>query len=576
MPSRSAPAPAPQVLEEIAFQKAMVARLRREIGDVDRTSRRGYIKEFHSSIGRYQAPASWDDLVIACYRADLVYIGDYHALPSAQETAARLIQAIAERSRAVVLGVEMVYGRHQRLLDRYMNGELDELAFLRAIRYESDWGYDWAAFRTVYDVARRHHIPVVGLDCPPRTGFRHIRRRDRYAAERIAGMIASAPGARAVVLFGESHLAPAHLPKQVTKLLKRHGLEKRVVTVVQNLEEIYWQMSEAGHAGSEAARLGDDVYCHFSAGPIAKYEAYRRTIELWKGEDESQDDPVDLTSTVHGIIDMILRFLKIDPYTRRLQAPGRGRDLIVDLYPDIHSGLEPDEVRVLFRNARLPEEDAAEVLDHLERSGSCYVPRLNAIFLGEFSLVHAGEEAAHFVNQLLKGEIYEAVPRALPQHDLFYSAVLEEALGFFGSKIVDPSRNHFFENEFYQYYRKDRETIEKHTPYKFDEFNEIIDFVLLHKKFEHSYEHYGEVPQPLLDGIRSDPRRVNVLVHELGYFLGQQLHDAYRMGLVDRADMLALFRASFRRSGSALAAYLDLSRKVAPALKGGLTPAGSG
>ncbi|HEV8201855.1 MAG TPA: ChaN family lipoprotein, partial [Candidatus Polarisedimenticolia bacterium] len=437
MPSRSAPVPAPQVLEEIAFQKATVARLRREIGDVDRTSRRGYIKEFHSTIGRYQAPASWDDLVIACYRADLVYIGDYHALPSAQETAARLIQAIAERSRAVVLGVEMVYGRHQRLLDRYMSGELDEPAFLRAIRYESDWGYDWAAFRKVYDVARQHHIPVVGLDCPPRTGFVHIRRRDRYAADRVAGMIASAPEARAVVLFGESHLAPAHLPKHVTRLLKGRGLEKRVVTVVQNLEEIYWQMSEAGHAGSEVARLGDDVYCHFSAGPIAKYEAYRRTIELWKGEDE-QDDQVDLTSTVHGIIDMILRFLKIDPYSRRIQIPGRGRDLIVDLYPDIHSGLEPDEVRGLFRNARLPEEDAAEVLDHLERSGSCYVPRLNAIFLGEFSLVHAGEEAAHFVNQLLKGEIYEAVPRALPQHDLFYSAVLEEALGFFGSKIVDP------------------------------------------------------------------------------------------------------------------------------------------
>ena len=575
MPSRSAPAPAPQILEEIAFQKATVARLRKEIGDVDRTSKRGYIREFHSSIGRFQQTASWDDLVIACYRADLVYIGDYHALPSAQETAARLIKAIAERSRAVVLGVEMVYGRHQRLLDRYMSRELDEAAFLRAIRYDSDWGYDWPSFRRVYDVAREQGIPVVGLDCPPRTGFRHIRRRDRYAADRIAGMIVAEPDARAVVLFGESHLAPSHLPRQVTQRLKRKGIEKRVVTVVQNLEEIYWQMGEAGHPQSEVARLGDDTWCHFSAGPIAKYEAYRRTIELWKGE-EADEDPVDLTSTVHGIIDMILRFLKIDPYRRRLKVPGRGRDLIMDLYPDVHSGLDPDEVRILFKSARLPVEDAAEVLDHLQRSGSCYVPRLNAIFLGEFSLVHAGEEAAHFINQLLKGEIYEAVPRALPQHDLFYSAVLEEALGFFGSKLVDPSRNHFFETEFYQYYRKDRETIEAKTPYKFEEFNEIIDFVLLHKKFEASYEHYGDVPEPILAGIRADPHRVNILVHELGYFLGQQLHDGYRMGLVDRKDMLALFQASFRRSGSALSTYLDLSRKVAPALQGGLTPAGAG
>src|SRR5262245_15588940 len=176
MPSRSGPATAPQILEEIAFQKATVARLRREIGDVDRTSQRGYIREFHASIGRFQAPASWDDLVIACYRADLVYIGDYHALPSAQETAARLIRAIAERSRSVILGVEMVYGRHQRVLDRYMSGELDETAFLRTIRYDSDWGYDWHSFKKIYDVAREQAIPVIGLDCPPRTGFRHIRR----------------------------------------------------------------------------------------------------------------------------------------------------------------------------------------------------------------------------------------------------------------------------------------------------------------------------------------------------------------------------------------------------------------
>jgi len=576
MPSRSAPAAAPPILEEIAFQKATVARLRKEIGDVDRTSKRGYIREFHASIGRFSAPASWDDLVIACYRADLVYIGDYHALPSAQETAARLLQAIAERSRAVVLGVEMVYGRHQRVLDRYMAGDLDETAFLRAIRYDTDWGYDWPSFRKIYDVARQQGIPVIGLDCPPRTGFRHIRRRDRYAADRVAAMIAAEPDARAVVLFGESHLAPSHLPRHVTALLKRQGIEKRAVTVVQNLEEIYWQMSEAGHPQSEVARLGEDVYCHFNAGPIAKYEAYRRTIELWKAEEGEEGDPVDLTSTVHGIIEMILRFLKIDPYRRRLKVPGRGRDLITDLYPDIHSGLEPDEVRILFKGARLPEEDAAEVLDHLARSGSCYVPRLNAIFLGEFSLQHAGEEAAHYINQLLKGEIYEAMPRALPQHDLFYGAVLEEALGFFGSKIVDPSRNHFFETEFYQYYRKDKETIEANTRYTFEEFNEIIEFVLLHKKFEHSYEQYGEVPEPILAGIRADPLRVNVLVHELGYFLGQQLYDGYRMGLVDREDMLALFRASFRRSGSALSAYLDLSRKVAPALQGGLTPAGGG
>jgi hypothetical protein len=72
--------------------------------------------------------------------------------------------------------------------------------------------------------------------------------------------------------------------------------------------------------------------------------------------------------------------------------------------------------------------------------------------------------------------------------------------------------------------------------------------VLLHKKFEHSYESYGEVPQSIPQGIRADAKRLNVLVHELGYLLGLQLHDVYRMGLVDRGGMLALFRALFWRT----------------------------
>jgi hypothetical protein len=214
------------------------------------------------------------------------------------------------------------------------------------------------------------------------------------------------------------------------------------------------------------------------------------------------------------------------------------------------------------------------VLDHVTRNGSCYVPRLNAIFLGQFNLVHAGEEAAHFVNQTLKGEIYDWAPQTLPQHDVFYTAVLEEALGFFGSKLVDPSRNHFFETEFYQYYRKDRALIEEHTPYSFEEFNQIIEFILLHKKFEQTYEQYGDVPQEILDGIRSEPKRANVLAHELGYFLGQQLYDAYRAGLMERRDIVKLFKTSFLETGSALETYLDLTKRVAPVMNGALMPAG--
>jgi len=574
MASRNTPAAAPQRVEEIGFQRAAVARIRREIGGVDRNSRRRYIREFHEEFADYEAPASWDELIIACYKADIIYVGDYHALPAAQEFAARLLDEVAERSRQVVLGLEMVYGRHQPVLDRYVGQDMEEAEFLKAIRYDLDWGYDWNAFRRLFEVARRRRLPTYGLDCGPRAEFRHIRRRDTYAAERLAQIVERHPGARTVVLFGESHLARAHLPRKVTDRLKRRGLEKRCLIVLQNQEEIYWRIQEQGQQGIDVVRLAPDAYCHFNASPIAKYEAYRRTIEIWKGETD-QDGQVDLTSTVHGIIDMILRFLHLDKFATRVPARGRGGEPLVDLYPEVYSGLQVDDLKDLLRGARFSAAETEEVLAHVARNGSCYVPRINAVIIGQFVMVHAGEEAAHFVNLTLKGETYERAPRVLPQHDLFYTGVLEEALGFFGSKLVDPARNHFFETEFYQYYRKDPTTIEANTPYTYEEFTAIINFILLHKKFEQSYEEYREVPEELLAGIRAEPRRANILVHELGYFLGQQLHDAYRAGIVDRKEILALFRQSFKESGSALGTYLDLTRKVAPVVHGVLSPAGS-
>jgi hypothetical protein len=269
-----------------------------------------------------------------------------------------------------------------------------------------------------------------------------------------------------------------------------------------------------------------------------------------------------------------LKFLGVDKYRARPAGRGAGPVFLVDLYPEVHAGLDDAEARRLLRDHKLTDEEAVEVLGHIADRGSCYVPRMNVIFIGQFNMVHAGEEAAHFVNLALKGEIFDAAPRFMAQHDLFYTGVLEEALGFFGSKLIDPSRNHFFETEFYQYYRKDRETVERETGYRFEDFKAIIDFILLHKRFEQTYDQYEDVPREILEGIRAEPGRANILIHELGYFLGQQIYDAWRAGLISRQDLRDLFRTSFRDSGSALQTYLDLVETVRPVAQGRTPPAG--
>ena len=508
-----------------------------------------------------KAVSSLDDLIVTCFKSDIIYIGDYHALASAQAFESRLLKEIASRSSRTILCVEMVFGRQQRILDRFMREEISEEEFLRRIRYNLEWGYDWQAFRPIFQVAKEYGLGVFGIDCEPRNGFRHIRKRDTYAAARIADIAHENPGAKLVVIVGESHLGREHLPGKVRSNLKRKGIERRSLVVLQNLDAVYWQLAERGLHQVDVVRLSPDAFCVFNASPIGKYEAYRQVLDRWKGENED-DGAVDLTPTVYNIIDTILDFLKINKYTYCLKKEGRCTEFLVDAYPEVYGVGEAGTFRRILRGYRFTPEEMEAILEHLEKKGSCFIPRLNAIFLGQFDLAHGGEEAAHFVNLCLKRELNEEAPTDLPQHDLFYGQVMEEALAFFGSKLIVPSRNHFFETEFYQYYRKGREAVEANTPYSYEEFQSIINFILLHKKFETRYQEYDEVPPEILAGIRSEPKLANILVHELGYFLGQQIYDGYHAGAVTRQEIANLFRKKFVESGSALRTYLDLAEKL--------------
>jgi uncharacterized iron-regulated protein len=548
--------------EEIAFHRRMVSQLKREISRIDPNVSRRYIRDFIDEFRRYQEISSWDDLVLSCYKADLVYVGDYHALPSSQAFAARLIGEVASRSRKVILAVEMVYGRNQRILDRWMAGRMSDDEFKRRIRYDLEWGYDWNGFKQIFEAARAYGVKVFGIDCPPRNGLRYIHKRDRYAAARLADIFARNPGAKVIVVIGESHLASGHLPAEVRALLQERNLEKRSVRVLQNLEEVYWQLVEAGEEHRDVVSMAHGTYCVFNASPIAKYESYRQTIHRWKSE-SGEDDQLDLTPTIHHMIDTILRFLAIDKYRLCLRREGDCIEFLVDWFPEVYSHVDAGTFRRIVSSNGFSRTEVAEIRRQIARTGSCYVPRINSIFIGQFSLVHGGEEAAHFVNLALKGDVFQPDGRRRARPDLFYGAVMEEALGFFGSKLIDPSRNHFFESKIYEYHRKDPEFIEANTEFTYQRFRSIIDFILMHKRFERSFHRHDEVPPRLLEGIRTrDARFFSILTHELGYYLGQQLYEGYHQERIDREEIAALFRERFDAPGSALSRYLDLAGRL--------------
>src|SRR6266566_9190754 len=214
-----------------AAQLHALAGVEREIRAQDSNGRRKYLREFNKSFRTYESVLTSEEVQSTLGSADLVLIGDYHALSSSQRCAASLVEQRAlAGDRPVVLGVETVFARDQHILDEWWRREIDENELRQRIRFDIDWGYDWAPFYEVLASARDHAEALYGLDCMPRDDVRRIGLRDCHASAKIVEMRRRHPNAVIFVLFGESHLAPGHLPQ----LLRDEMPEAKIVTVLQN------------------------------------------------------------------------------------------------------------------------------------------------------------------------------------------------------------------------------------------------------------------------------------------------------------------------------------------------------
>ena len=221
-----------------AAQLHALAGVEREIRVQDSHSRRKYLREFSQAFRSYDSLLDSQQIQNVLHSADVVLIGDYHALPAAQRYAASLVEQRAlAGDRRVVLGVETIFARDQHILEEWWRREIDESELRQRIRFDLDWGYDWAPFHELLVAARDHGESIYGLDCMPRENLRKIGARDRHAAAKIAEIQERHPDAVIFVLFGESHLAPGHLPRALRKEIP----SATVVTVLQNVDALYWR-----------------------------------------------------------------------------------------------------------------------------------------------------------------------------------------------------------------------------------------------------------------------------------------------------------------------------------------------
>jgi hypothetical protein len=91
-----------------------LAAVRREIRSRDSASSSKYLREFTTAFRSYDASLTSEQLDERLAAADIVFVGDYHALPASQHFAAMLLERVAAGC-PVVLGVEAVLSRDQQI-----------------------------------------------------------------------------------------------------------------------------------------------------------------------------------------------------------------------------------------------------------------------------------------------------------------------------------------------------------------------------------------------------------------------------------------------------------------------------
>ena len=405
-----------------AAQLHALATVERTISANDSISRSRYLKDYAAAFQSYRSVLAPGDLDSELGQADIVLIGDYHALSAAQGYAASVVDRLAQGSRPVLFCLEAILTRDQRIVDEWFRGEIDSEELRERIRFDSDWGYDWRPYRGLLEKARKVTAGVYGLDCPPRSDMRTITKRDRHASSKLLELRRKHPEAVIVVLFGESHLAPNHLPGRIRERLP----QPRVLTILQNVDALYWQaVGEPGESVC-AVRVDETVLCAFTSTPLEKYENYRLYIERWRRDRPSAPD---LAPSFYNLIRSLCRFLNLD---------GSGKMLHSESLPEVSCTRRRELIRKRLQRAGLDGESVKRVLATLRLRGSCYVPETRSIFAQRFLMPEAAEEAARFVHHSCQGKHDAAGERS--EEDEFYRRVIEQTVAYLGSKILCPTR----------------------------------------------------------------------------------------------------------------------------------------
>jgi uncharacterized iron-regulated protein len=136
------------------------------LGDSNRAYELGFAEGGSIFNTTSQSTVEIEELGSRLAEADVVLLGEEHTAMDQKVLHARLVEAMAESGRDLVLAMEFFQRGDDPVLDQWVRGEIDEMELLEATGWYDRGGYRWEYYRPVMEVARTHGMRVVGANVP--------------------------------------------------------------------------------------------------------------------------------------------------------------------------------------------------------------------------------------------------------------------------------------------------------------------------------------------------------------------------------------------------------------------------
>lgn len=494
-----------------------------------------YQNRYNRAVKTMQKPVQISQVLRDISKSNIVLVGDYHTLDQSQRSFVRVLRSYFKaHGKKAIVALETVQKPYQRYLNQLMLDGIDSETFIKKIGFKKHWFFDlWKNYEVIFDFLKFHEIPTFAIEAPLKEK-KSLKERDEFMADEIVRLTAEYPDRVIFVLVGDLHLASEHLPKEIARVAKRNKVKAPTVTTLfQNSEAIYWHLSAKEMVDHTlVVKIKERSYCRMHTPPLIVQQSYMN----WLYHEEGRFDWIDAKQSFINIVERIAHIVGF-----KLPADYEN----IEVYTCGDLGF----MKILSRSRKFTKKELQFIRRQIENSESYLLPKARIAYIANVSIHHAAEEASHYLKILLSGEEF---PRSYK--DAFYANVMHEAIGFFGSKLINSKRKCPHLKDFKvekQYLELTDQTKKRNVEYETALLFMEQDRLIGSKKLLNTAR---------ISNLSSD--LFLSICHALGYDLGERLYYAFMDGKIKKELMQDLYTNPFSEENEPGELYLELMRKL--------------